>query len=323
MREKERAVSENKELVERMEQMQDSYNKASLFMVKEQYLSQQVKVLNGEVKMLSENKEKLLKDRNLLRRTVKEKEGELQFVKSDFENYKSLSEGQGNTRGALINARAINKELMAELEEVKDKLSAMKGLEEKVAKLEKEKAALESSSDQANVAYWENRVSHLSGLVAAYEHEEVADSFSSFANSDYAEITRDAIKKKREGVDGWKKKEEGVGGGGGGRKGFEELEIQQESKKAKEMIEKLRSEIRTLQNEGVDMGDKLEKGNRLSKGLHSQISNLQAELAAAKEAESRAQDGKKELVEAVRSAILGTSNDMGEKLIALAEIPTL
>lgn len=71
------------------------------------------------------------------------------------------------------------------------------------------------------------------------------------------------------------------------------------------------------------MGDKLEKGNRLSKGLHSQISNLQAELAAAKEAESRAQDGKKELVEAVRSAILGTSNDMGEKLIALAEIPTL
>ena len=183
MREKERAVSENKELVERMEQMQDSYNKASLFMVKEQYLSQQVKVLNGEVKMLSENKEKLLKDRNLLRRTVKEKEGELQFVKSDFENYKSLSEGQGNTRGALINARAINKELMAELEEVKDKLSAMKGLEEKVAKLEKEKAALESSSDQANVAYWENRVSHLSGLVAAYEHEEVADSFSSLALS--------------------------------------------------------------------------------------------------------------------------------------------
>ena len=94
-------MSENRGLVERMEQMQDSFNEASLFKVKEQYLSQQVKVLNGEVEMLSGAKEELLKDRNSLRRNLKERDGELQFVRSEFENYKGLSEGQGDTRGAL------------------------------------------------------------------------------------------------------------------------------------------------------------------------------------------------------------------------------
>ena len=79
IREKERAISENRGLEERMEQMQDSFNEASLYKVKEQYLSQQVQVLNGEVGILSESKKKLLEERNGLRRKLKAREGEVRL----------------------------------------------------------------------------------------------------------------------------------------------------------------------------------------------------------------------------------------------------
>lgn len=91
-------------------------------------------------------------------------------MKSDFDSYKGLSEGSGDTRGELIRVRAENDGLRQEMEDTKEKLKAMKVLEDKVEKLTREKAEWEKRPDAGN---YESQVAYLQGLVAAYENEEV------------------------------------------------------------------------------------------------------------------------------------------------------
>jgi len=126
--------------------------------------------------------------------------------------------------------------------------------------------------------------------------------------------TERQLKEKGGKKEDWKDRKNGGDGGGGGTK-VKELERKMEnmSKQFKKDKNFLSSEVGTWQK-------KVEEYKDLCKKLQVEIGGMETKLFEVKEEARSSEEGRKKLMEAAKSAILGTSNDMGVNLLKLLGI---
>ena len=119
IRVKEKLQAEVSGLKMKVTEMQPAFQELSLVKIKAQYLGQQSTMFSEEVAELRDKEKGLVMERNLLRRKLKIRDGELSFLQVDFANFRGLTdEEKGGTRAELISVKAENETLRKAIEDL-------------------------------------------------------------------------------------------------------------------------------------------------------------------------------------------------------------
>ncbi|GMH81970.1 hypothetical protein TL16_g09103 [Triparma laevis f. inornata] len=311
---KERQQSEIEGLKMKVNEMAPCFQELSLVKIKTQYLSQQTQMLGGEVEILQEHKKKLTEERNLLRKKLKVREGELSFVKSDFETYRGLTnEEKGGTRAELIRVKADNETLTKRVVSLEETSSKVEMLEDEVQHLKLRNKELLAKQDSVNVNKLQTQVQYLEGIIAGMEDEE-ADEMGLRIYG-----TEKPIVIKKQGAGAKRDRDvvaERAGNLAVGGKGVVETtnSIEQISKLTAD-INDFKAKNNDYSQRNQELAKQVEKSNEECKKLQQQLSQLQTKIFEERTNAKSSKQTYNKLKEAAIRAINGQSDNGGDELL--------
>ncbi|GMH88700.1 hypothetical protein TrVE_jg987 [Triparma verrucosa] len=311
---KERLQSEIEGLKMKVTEMAPCFQELSLVKVKTQYLSQQTQMLGGEVEILQDHKKKLTEERNLLRKKLKVREGELSFVKSDFETYRGLTnEEKGGTRAELIRVKAENEALAKKVLELEETTNKVEPLEDEVQHLKLRNKELLAKQDSVNVNKLQTQVQYLEGLIAGMEDEEADEMGLRIYGTEKPIVIKKpgaGAKRDRDVV-----AERSAGLAAGGKSVVETTNSIETISRLTADINDFKVKNNDYSQRNQELAKQVEKSNEECKKLQQQLSQLQTKIFEEKTNAKSHKATYNKLKEAAIRAINGQSENGGDELL--------